>query len=351
MSTSDGDAVDSRFSIDPHSRPYNHLDFNNDPEEFQFAILADNSGGARPGVVAAGLQKLDLLQPEFVVNLGDLIEGYIDPKTNQPATVETYRDWWAEWDGYLEGLNAPFFYVPGNHDLNNPPSVEVWKERFGGTRQYTHFRYRDTLFLIVSTEDPPKDTDALIQDDPERAAQIDEAYNAAKKAAHEGVALDKIIELLEPVEEFAGQINISDEQVDYFRKVLADNADVRWTFVFMHSPAWWTQTGYQIDPANFTQIEEALSDREYTVFAAHTHLYRHQERHGRDYITTAMTGALQVPRLGAIDHVVWVTMTKAGPKIANLLLNGILDKYGPVEGDPTVEFGMYRPLTGSAAGG
>ena len=56
-----------------------------------------------------------------------------------------------------------------------------------------------------------------------------------------------------------------------------------------------------------------------------------------------MTGAVNVPRLGAIDHVVWVTMTDDGPKIANLMLNGILDKHGPVDGDHTIEFGMYRP--------
>ena len=196
-----------------------------------------------------------------MIGVGDLIEGYMDPKDHTPATVETYREWWEEWDGFLEALEAPFFYVPGNHDLNNPPSVEVWKERFGGTRQYSHFRYKDTLFLIVSTEDPPKDTDALLETDPEYAAEIDRAYNAAKKAAHEGAPLDHIIELLTPVEEFAGKINISDEQVDYFRTVLADNQDVRWTFVLMHSPAWWTQTGYEIDPGNFTVIEEELSDR------------------------------------------------------------------------------------------
>ena len=218
---------------------------------------------------------------------------------------------------------------------------QVWEERNGA--RYYHFVYKDVLFLLLSTEDPPKDTDALLETDPEYAAEIDQAYNAAKKAAHEGAPLDHIIELLTPVEEFAGKINISDEQVDYFRTVLADNQDVRWTFVLMHSPAWWTQTGYEIDPGNFTVIEKELSDRDYTVFAAHTHLYRHHERHGRDYITAAMTGALQVPQLGAIDHVIWVTMTKTGPKIANLLLNGILDKHGPVPGDHTTEFGMYQP--------
>jgi len=30
-----------------------------------------------------------------------------------------------------------------------------------------------------------------------------------------------------------------------------------------------------------------------------------------------------------MDHVVWVTMTDQGPKIANLMMNGILDKKAP----------------------
>ena len=146
----------SDFEIDRHSTPYTHLDFKNDADEFQFAIVSDNSGGGRAGVLPAGLEMVNRLQPEFVVSLGDLIEGY-------------------------------------------------------------------------------------------------------------------------------------------------------------------------------------------TVFAAHTHKYFYNERYGRDYITTAMTGAMNLPRHGAIDHIVWVTMTDDGPKISNLLLNGILDKHGPVEGDHTVEFGMYHP--------
>ena len=104
------------------------------------------------------------------------------------------------------------------------------------------------------------------------------------------------------------------------------------------SPAEWRRLALE-------DIEALLADRPYTVFAAHTHKYFYNERHGRDYITTAMTGAMNIPRLGAIDHIVWVTMTHHGPKIANLLLNGILDKHGPTEGDPTTELGMYHPPT------
>ena len=34
------------FTIDQHSKPYTHLDFKNDPDEFHFAVLADNAGQA-----------------------------------------------------------------------------------------------------------------------------------------------------------------------------------------------------------------------------------------------------------------------------------------------------------------
>lgn len=40
-------------------------------------------------------------------------------------------------------------------------------------------------------------------------------------------------------------------------------------------------------------------------------------------------------------------MAREGPKIANLLLNGILDKKGPVKGDAMeLMMGMYRPRSG-----
>jgi 3',5'-cyclic AMP phosphodiesterase CpdA len=332
----------SDFEIDRHSTPYTHLDFKNDADEFQFAIVSDNSGGGRAGVLRAALEMVNRLQPEFVVSLGDLVEGYNAP-SGGPADESAYRDWWSEIDEHLAQLEMPFFFIPGNHDVNNPASVTVWRERFGGDREYYHFRYKDVLFLMLSTEDPPKDTDALLENDPEHAKVLGRAYRAMKEAIAEGAGPDQVLALLEPIEEYLGTVNISEEQVDYFRGVLEANADVRWTFVMMHAPAWITPMGEERDPANFAEIEALLADRPYTVFAAHTHKYFYNERYGRDYITTAMTGAMNMPRHGAIDHVVWITMTDHGPKISNLLLNGILDKHGPVEGDHTVEFGMYHP--------
>jgi len=96
------------------------------------------------------------------------------------------------------------------------------------------------------------------------------------------------------------------------------------------------------DPGNFPKIEALLTDRPFTVISAHTHTYHYEQRNGQDYITTATSGAINLPRPGAMDHVVWITMTKKGPKIVNLLMNCIMDKKGPPEGDAMEDIGLYH---------
>lgn len=71
--------------------------------------------------------------------------------------------------------------------------------------------------------------------------------------------------------------------------------------------------GLEQDPGIFGKIEALLADRHTTVFAAHTHVCNYSQRNGHDNITTAMTGAMNLPKPGAMDHFVWVTMTDKGP--------------------------------------
>ena len=68
-------AAKPRLAVQPLN-PWNHLELNNDPDHFQFAIVSDRAGGHRPGVFMDAVNKLNLLQPEFVMSVGDLIEGY-----------------------------------------------------------------------------------------------------------------------------------------------------------------------------------------------------------------------------------------------------------------------------------
>jgi len=332
------------FHIDEDFKPYTHLHFKNDPDEFQFVIISDNAGGPRPGVLPSALKMVNLLQPEFVACLGDLVEGY-NAANGQPADEDVYRAWWQEFDDFLAQLDMPFFFLPGNHDLNSPASLKVWRERHGSSRAYYHFIYKNVLFLMINTEDPPKDPEALAENDPEQAQIIADAYQAIKDAIAAGEGPTKVLELLRPIEDWSGGTNISEAQVAYFKEVLEANPDVRWTFCLMHAPAWQTADGLEQDPGIFREIEALLADRPYTVFAAHTHVYNYIQRNDHDYITTSMTGAMNLPRPGAMDHFVWVTMTDKGPKIANLLLNGILDKKGPPKDDALEVIGMYRPKT------
>ena len=91
---------------------------------FHFVVVSDNTGGERAGVFESAMGRINLLQPAFVVSVGDLIEGYTEDRTQLVAE-------WDKFDTYLDKLDAPFFYVPGNHDYSNQAMADVWAERYG----------------------------------------------------------------------------------------------------------------------------------------------------------------------------------------------------------------------------
>ena len=133
------------------------------------------------------------------------------------------------------------------------------------------------------------------------------------------------------IEDEAG--SISQMQADYMIRALADNEDVRWTFLLMHKAPWANE-----DMRSWNQIERYLAGRDYTVFHGHRHAYQHEERNGRDYIRLATTGGVFLPENGlAVDQLVWVTVDDEGAHIANLQMSGILDRTGhiPLNGDNT----------------
>jgi predicted phosphodiesterase len=245
--------------------PWTNLRLNNAPTDFRFAIVSDRTGGHRARIFSQAVEQLNLLQPEFVVSVGDLIEGYTEDSAE--LTGE-----WKEFQGYVSRLQMPFFYVAGNHDVSNPAQHKLWRNKFG--RSYYHFTYKNVLFLLLNSDDPHK-------------------------------------------------LGLSAEQIDYVKKALADNASVHWTFVMLHRPLW-----VEPDPkANgWLAVEEALGDRPATVFAGHVHRYQKFVRHGRNLYQLATTGGSSKIRgihYGEFDHVVWVTMKKTGPVFANLMLDGI----------------------------
>ena len=253
-----------KSDVETAKKPWTNLNFNNDPANFQFGIMSDNNGGSRYGVFADGVKKLNLLQPEFVMCVGDLIPGY----TTDTSVIK--RDW-KNMNGIISGLQMPFFYLPGNHDITNKTMQKEWEILYG--RRYYSFVYKKTLFITLDTND-------------------DENFN------------------------------LTTGQTDFVLNTLKKNADVRWTFIFMHHPIW----TYNTD-GRFGKIEAALKNRKYTVIAGHEHHYHQAIRNEANYYILATTGAGSALRgnyFGEFDHVSWVTMKDNGPVITNLRLDGIL---------------------------
>jgi hypothetical protein len=176
------------------------------------------------------------------------------------------------------------------------------------------------LFLVLDTEDYPSDR-------LEEIAQM--RREALDVAARQGWDEFRRTPYARMPEDATGYI--SQLQSDYMVRALADNADVRWTFLLMHKAPW--KNG---DMRSWNLIEKFLADRPYTVFHGHRHAYQLEERQGRDYIRLATTGGVFQPESGlAVDQVVWVTVDQDGAHIANLQMSGILDKTGhlPLNGD------------------
>jgi len=291
--------------------PWTNENFDAAKDKFTFAVFSDLTGGEREQIFEIAVAQLNLLRPELIINVGDLIEG----GTEDSVEVDSQ---WNSFDERAAKAKAPIFYVGGNHDLTGAFLQGIWDERQG--RRYYHFVYKDVLFLVLDTED----------NTPERMQKIFEARNEAMNAVKtEGWGAFEESEYASLPEQKAG--NISDEQSIYFREIIAANPDVRWTFLFMHKAPW-----LRDDLDAFAAIEDALIDRPYTLFNGHVHTYELIERRGRDYIRLATTGGVQFPELGpSMDHVTLVTVSDSGTDIVNLRMDGILDKTGhiPLGGD------------------
>ena len=259
--------------VRPEAVPWTNQNYDDDPDKFQFAVTTDLTGGYKYPVFEIAVEKINLLRPEFVLTVGDLVEGYVNN-----ATV--IRNMFEEFDSWVAGFEVPFFYVPGNHDVgiewkDNDLMARMWRERYG--KEYYHFIYKDVLFVCLNTTD---------------------------NGTH---------------------YTLDTKQTDWARKILAENAGVRWTIVIMHDPLW----EYKWD-TGWPTVEDALIGRPHTVFAGHYHRFTKFKRNDQNYYVLSGTGGsfqenIPVEEKGGMDHFAWVTMTDDGPIVANITLPGVYD--------------------------
>ncbi len=138
--------------------------------------------------------------PDLVFLCGDLIWGDVD-NPGPADRAQTTADW-ERLDGALAGVGAPIYRVPGNHDICDLVTRDVWRERYGQLPRAITFG--NTRFLLMNSAWWPEDGDLRKH----------------------------------PQESIRG-VPLAAAQVAFVHAEMARSAEVEHVFVVMHHLLWW----------------------------------------------------------------------------------------------------------------
>lgn len=202
-------------------------------EEIRFIVIGDRTNSAVENIFEEIIGEIDLLSPDFVINVGDIVEGY---------TADTLR-MHAQWDSVLATvgtLSCPFYFTPGNHDIQNENDRNIFINRTGHKRYYS-FDY-DKNHLIVL------DNSMMYWSQPQ---EMDE------------------------------------EQIKWLRDDLENNKDAENIFVFFHIPTFL----YALQDETADPLMDLFEKyRVRFVFAGHHHEYSYCLHNNVEYINIGSSG-------------------------------------------------------------
>lgn len=238
---------------------------------FTFVVYGDRTGGPDAGinVLKDAVRDTNLLEPDFVMTVGDMIQGY-----NQ---TEGWMEQMAEYRGVMNELICPWFPVAGNHDTYwrgaGKPEGEhdrQYEMHFGPL--WYAFEHKNCMFIVLYTDEGNKATGEK---------------NFSKPECQE----------------------MSQEQLSWLTGMLAKSAGAEHVFLFLHHPRW---TGGNYGDS-WDQVHQMLVEAGNVsgVFAGHIHRMRYDPRDGINYFTLATVGAHQnksVPSAGWLHHYNIVTV-------------------------------------------
>jgi len=112
------------------------------PGNFSFAVVGDRTGTADQPIFEQVIATVKTLNPDFVINVGDLIEGYTD-------NVDTLNSEWNEIFSNLGDLKSKFYFTPGNHDALDSLSLAVYLSRVGYQKSYYSFSIGKNHFIVL----------------------------------------------------------------------------------------------------------------------------------------------------------------------------------------------------------
>ncbi len=242
-------------------------------DAFFFVVYGDRTGGPADGVsvLKDAVRDTNLLEPDFVITVGDLIQGY----NEEPEWMSQM----SEFKSVMDELLCPWFPVAGNHGVywrgpeGEKPEGEHDKnyEMHFGPLWYA-FEHKNCMFIALYSDEGNPDT----------------GEKNFRKAECQ---------------------RMSDEQFTWLRSMLEKGRDADHIFLFLHHPRW---LGGQYGD-DWDKVHRALVDagNVSAVFAGHIHRMRFDPKDGIDYVTLATVGGHQnatVPEAGWMHHFNIVTV-------------------------------------------
>ncbi len=245
--------------------------------EFTFVVLGD-SQFHQPIVFNRLINDVARLQPAFVVQVGDMIQGY----RTAPDTV-------AEWDRFKRQIaplatRTTFVPVPGNHDVYGPGKVTdaevlaLYRRLWGD--DYHTFAYRNSQFLVLNSD------------------------------------------------ELGRENRIGGEQLRWVAQTLEATRGQDHHFVFMHRPPG------LLDNAEAVHELFAANGVDFVFYGHHHHLHG-QRRDGVTYIMTnaAAISAVAAAETGSFPHLLQVSVREGNVSVAAIRAESVVDPqaYDPLD--------------------
>lgn len=231
----------------------------------RLAIIGDRTGGAVEGVYGAIIEEIERLKPDFVMTVGDMIEGYTEDST---VLIKE----WQEYMSLIEPLTMPIYHTPGNHDITTEPMKGMYRRYMGDP--YYSFDHRGLHFVIL---------------DNSRVSTGDD---------------------------------LSPEQMKWLAEDLSANHKSTYTIIFLHKPYWFETIAMGKPHPLHTLLMEHDVD---AVFTGHYHRYFVGEYDGITYTSMGSSGGGMSPGPSGLGyHFAWVTVSDDGMAIAPIRNESVL---------------------------
>ncbi len=234
------------------------------PPATRLVVLGDRTGGHVPGVYGEIVKEVNLLKPDIIVTVGDMIEGYVE---DSAKIMQQKR----EYDSLVSNLTAPLYFTPGNHDIWNDVSESIFK----GDRPHAYYSFDfNTVHFVVLDN-----------------SRFDDPYGWPE------------------------------DQISWLKKDLQDHTDASQTLVFFHKP-FWNETIAVGKPDTLHNIFKQYGVD--AVFTGHYHEYFSSLYDGIKYLSVSSSGAETNPGpTGVQYHFAWVTLNDPGIDIALVDKGGV----------------------------